>query len=283
MKYTIKEFQSDFPNDNACLEYIFNKRFGKDHTCPECGKKGFYRVSNRKCYACAWCSYQIHPLAGTIFHKSATSLKDWFFAIFLMSQSKNGVSAKEIERHLGVTYKTAWRIQKQIRKLMKQGTSLLSGTIEVDETYMGGRKKKHIRGRGPVGKTAVAGILQRNGKLKTKVLGTATSSSLVPFIRNNVAIGSELMTDEYNIYRNPNLDVYKRGTIHHEFKEFVKGNIHVNTIEGFWSQLKRSIHGTYHQVSKKYLQQYVNEFSYRYDRRDSETHLFQHLLSEVVE
>ncbi len=115
MGYTIKQFHKDFPNNDACLEYIFNARFGRDYTCPQCGKKGFYRVKKRKCYACAWCGYQIHPTSGTIFHKSNTKLTDWFFAIYLMSNSKNGVSATEIQRYLGTTYKTAWRIVNKIR------------------------------------------------------------------------------------------------------------------------------------------------------------------------
>src|SRR3990167_6120201 len=118
MKYTIKEFRKDFPDDNACLNYIFNKRYGKGFVCPSCSKMGFYRVKGRKCYACAWCGYQIHPIAGTIFHKSSTPLTLWFHALFLFSTSRNGVAAKELERQLGVTYKTAWRIAKHIRQLM---------------------------------------------------------------------------------------------------------------------------------------------------------------------
>lgn len=120
IKYTIKEFQEQFPNDDVCLNYIFESKYGKDYPCPICGKGKFYRIKKRKCYACANCGHQLHPTAGTIFHKSETKLTKWFFAIFLFSQSKNGVSAKEIERHLGVTYKTAWRIAKQIRLLMSE-------------------------------------------------------------------------------------------------------------------------------------------------------------------
>ena len=120
MRYTIKEFNEQFPTEDACLEYIFKSRYGRQHTCPKCGKAGFYRVKGRKCWACAWCGHQIHPLANTIFRKSETPLRSWFFALLLMSQSRNGVSAKEIQRHIGVTYKTAWRIQKQIRTLMAQ-------------------------------------------------------------------------------------------------------------------------------------------------------------------
>ncbi len=117
-KFTIKQFEAKFPDEAACLDYMFQKRFGDLGECPHCHKKTkFYRVKNRKCYACPFCSLQLHPLADTIFHKSSTSLKDWLRAIYLFSNSKNGVSAKELERHLGVTYKTAWRMAKQIRQL----------------------------------------------------------------------------------------------------------------------------------------------------------------------
>jgi len=115
MKYTIKQFHEQFPDDDACLDFIFKSRF-QDFVCPKCGKNDFYRVKNRKCYACT-CGYQIHPLVGTVFQKSATPLTDWFFAIYLMSNSKNGLSVKELERYLGTTYKTAWRIMQKIKKL----------------------------------------------------------------------------------------------------------------------------------------------------------------------
>jgi ribosomal protein L24E len=119
-KFTIKQFNEMYPNDDACLQQIFTNRFGSEKECKECGNAfKYYKVSDRKCYACAFCGHQIHPLAGTIFHKSSTTLKNWFFAIFLFSASKNGVSAKELERQLGVTYKCAYRIGQQIRKLFE--------------------------------------------------------------------------------------------------------------------------------------------------------------------
>ena len=134
--YTIKDFNKEYQDDSACLNQIFNNRFGFLKECPECKNKAkFYKVSNRKCFACQFCGYQIHPLADTIFHKSSTPLKLWFYGIFLFSASRNGVSAKELQRHLGVTYKTAWRMAQQIRKLMSQDTDKLSGIVEADETY----------------------------------------------------------------------------------------------------------------------------------------------------
>jgi DNA-directed RNA polymerase subunit RPC12/RpoP len=136
MKYTIKDFKKQFPDDDACLAYIFNHRYGKSYVCATCNKSGWHKITNRKAWACAWCGFQIHPLAGTIFHKSDTPLTSWFFAIYKFSNSRNGVSAKELERDLGVTYKTAWRIASKIRSLMSMGDLKLSGTVEVDETFM---------------------------------------------------------------------------------------------------------------------------------------------------
>ena len=138
MNYSIKDFQGQFPNDEACLEYIFNQKY--DKTC-KCGGQ-FYRSKTRKCYNCSMCGKQISPLAGTIFEKSDTPLTSWFYAIFLFSSARNGVSAKELERQLGVTYKTAWRIAFQIRQLMQQDKKKLSGVVEVDETYIGGYRRK---------------------------------------------------------------------------------------------------------------------------------------------
>ena len=179
MKYTIKQFQTEFSNDDVCLDYIFNQRFGKDFVCPKCQKvDSYYRIKKRKSYACAWCANQVYPTKGTIFEKSATPLTLWFFAIFLMSQAKNGVSAKELQRVLGVTYKCAWRIAKQIRILMTQKPFMLSGTVEADETYIGGKGKNNKRGRGAENKTPVIGIVERKGKVKAPDFRTAIKTNI---------------------------------------------------------------------------------------------------------
>lgn len=281
MKYTIRKFHKDFPDDDACLAYLFQQRYGKNCLCPNCQKTGFYRVKGRKCYACAWCGHQIHPLAGTIFHKSSTRLTDWFFAIFLMSQSKNGVAAKEIERHLGVTYKTAWRMQKQIRSLMKQGENILKGTVEVDETYVGG-KRPGKRGRGAEGKTPVMGMVQRKGRIKAVAVPDTKACTMLPIIEDSIEVGTIVYTDENWAYNRLGERGFDHSHITHSAKVYVSDDVHTNTIEGFWSQLKRSIHGTYHSVSPKHLQSYVDEFAFRYSNRSSEIPLFWHLLSRLV-
>lgn len=275
MKYTIKNFQRDFSSDDVCLDYLFAQRFGHLEDF-----KKYYRVTKRKCYAHSVTGEQIHPLAGTIFHKSSTKLTDWFFAIFLFSQSKNGVSAKELQRHLGVTYKTAWRMAFHIRKLMEQGGGLLKGVVEADETYYGANTKKHIKGRGSENKTPIFGVVEREGSVVALAVPNVKASTVMPLIRENVQIGANLMTDEYPIYNRAGKE-FNHQRINHGRKEYVRGDVHTNTIEGFWSQLKRSIDGTFHFVSPKYLQAYVNEFAWRYNHRSSEVHPFGILLSKI--
>lgn len=282
-KFTFKQFEAQFPDDDTCLESIFQNRYGDLKECPSCHKEtNFTKVSDRKCYACQWCSYQIHPLADTIFHKSETSLKSWFFAIWLFSNSKNGVSAKELQRQLGVSYKCAWRIGHQVRLLCIATQKKLKGNVEADETYMGGKDKfKHFankvegnQGRSTKTKTPIFGMVQRDGEVIAQVVGDTQRSTVTPLIRRNVKIGSRLMTDEYMAYDLVKKEGYKHLRVNHGAGQYVKGMAHTNTIEGFWSQLKRSVNGTYHNVSPKYLQAYVNEFSYRYGKRNSEQPLF---------
>lgn len=280
-KYTAKDLRKQFPNDEICLDYIYRNLYA-DYACPACGRKDLYRVKGRKCWACQ-CGHQLHPLAGTIFHKSSTSLVDWFLAIFLMSTSRNGVAALELQRQIGVTYKTAWRMQKQIRSLMKQGGNPLSGIVEVDETYVGGKAKGKGGGKYAGGKIPVVGAVERgSGEVKAEVVTDTKASTLVPFVQRNVAVGTHVMTDEWRAYRQPRKAGYKHSVVNHSKKQYVRGKVHTNTIEGFWSQFKRSIGGTYHAVSRKHLQTYVDEFAFRYQHRASDAPMFQHLLRRVV-
>lgn len=265
-KYTINQFRKDFPNEDVCLDYIFKKRF------PEVN--GYYRVKGRKCYANSK-GEQIHPLAGTIFHKSDTPLTNWLYAIYLFSQSKNGVSAKELERQLGVTYKCAWRIARSIRMLMGPDGKKLGGTVEADETYIGGRRRG---GQGGKDKTPVIGVVERGGDVKAKVSQRQTHL-ILNHIRKNVRVGSSIMSDKFGVYKKTAMLGYQPQSVNHWRKEFVRGNVHTNTIEGFWSQLKRSLDGTYHAVSPKHLQKYVDEFSFRYNHRTSP--IFQAMIERI--
>ncbi|HEX9059125.1 MAG TPA: IS1595 family transposase [Clostridia bacterium] len=282
VKFTIEDFNTKYPTEEACLDEIFKQRFSHLAECPTCKNPfKFYKVTDRKCYACQYCSYQIHPLANTIFHKSDTPLKNWFFAVYLFSTSKNGVSAMELQRQLGCTYKTAWRMAKQIRKLFEESGIVLSKTTELDETYVGGKGGHNKRGRGSENKTPVFGMVERKGNIKATVTVDTKRKTVMPIVREYVAIGTNIMTDEYLPYRSLTKEGYNHQMVNHGTGEYVRGDVYTNTLEGFWSQLKRSINGTYHAVSPKYLQTYVNEFSYRYNRRYYPIPLFYLILARV--
>ncbi|MEO6761873.1 MAG: IS1595 family transposase [Candidatus Saccharimonadales bacterium] len=264
MRYTLKDFKTEYPDDDACLRAVLDNHYGT--TCPKCGVVGtkFYKITGRKAYACLECRKHIYPLADTIFRKSETSLWNWFYAIYQFSVSKNGVSAKELERTLGCTYKTAWRMCKQIRKLMEDEGDQLTGSVEIDETYIGGRRKLAHKYDN---KSVVFGMVERNGVAKTMHVKSNGSRVLIPVIIKDVELASHIHSDEYSAYKVLSKHGYSHTTVNHSRLEYVRGNDHTNTIEGYWSQLKRSIDGTYHSVSAKYLQQYLNEFSFRYNLR----------------
>lgn len=270
MRYTIKQFNDRYPDDGACLDYIFKQRYDSALVCKKCGISNpkYYRVRERKVYECKDCGYQISPLAGTIFHKSSTSLRDWFYVLYLFSVAKNGVSAKEVERHLGCTYKTAWRMCKQIRSLMQQDMSQIDGIAEVDETYIGGRLSRK-KGKTFENKMAVIGIAEKkkgSGKVRTMVTKQADATVALPFLRFGIAPGATIHSDESKIYTRVKRE-FDHYFVTHSKQEYVRSGVHTNTIEGFWGQLKRSIDGTYHCVSPKYLHLYVNEFTYRHNHR----------------
>ncbi len=265
-RYTVKEFNAQFPTEDACLEYIWQQRFPNGAVCT-CGKvDSFYRVRRRKCYSCSRCGHMISPCEGTIFHGSSTKLRTWFFSMFLMTASKNGVSAKELERQLGVTYKTAWRMGHQIRKLMNQGGELLTGTVEADETYFGGKRRMSCKMEN---KTAVAAVVQRGGDVRAVALPVVDSWRVEKLLSDNVSPTANLMTDESRFYTRPGKDFASHNTVRHSAKEYVRAQVHTNSVEGFWGQLKRSVNGTFHQVSRQHLQAYVDEFAFRYNRRSA--------------
>ena len=280
-KYTLKQFNAQFPDEDACLAFIKNARWPDGIHCVSCEYiTPHYRIRGRKVYSCEHCGSHVSPTADTIFHKSSTPLRSWFHAMFLMASTRTGISAKQLERELGVTYKTAWRMFHQIRKLMAQGDLKLFGEIEVDETYIGGHRPGK-RGRGAAGKTIVAGMVERNGKAVVKVVPDVKARTLVPMIQQHIPAGQVVYTDEMSSYNRLGGLGYFHATVRHQAKQYVAGRAHTNNIEGMWSNVKRGIDGVHHVVSPKYLQAYLDSYIYRFNRRHSETPMFSQLLGEI--
>jgi transposase-like protein len=291
LKYTIADFNTEFPNDAACLTHIFEARWpGGITVCDseKCGsvERKHHHVTGRTAYACDYCGKHIYPLAGTIFEKSTTSLKTWFYAMYLMGSTRCGVSAKQIQRETGVTYKTAWRMFKQIRTLMAEDVKLEGSSVEVDEAYYGG-KRKGGGGRpmrGDKQKSPILGMVERGGKVVAKVIPDTTAKTLCGNIREYVMPASTVFTDELNAYNTVSEGRrYTHQRINHSSKVYVVGNVHTNTIEGFWSLIKRGLGGVYHSVSQKYLQSYLDEYSFRYNRRGQGNLIFTSILEQVSE
>jgi transposase len=292
LRYTINQFNREFPTDDACLAYIAEQRYpGGIAHCEKCQKETkHHHINGRTAYSCDYCGTHIYPLAGTIFEKSTTSLRLWFHAMFQMGSTRCGISAKQIQRETGVTYKTAWRMFKQIRSLMSDGDLQLEGpTVEMDETYFGGRLKAGKGGRGRLkNKTRIAGIVERKGKIVAKTATETGNNQLLRLAGEHILPDSTVYTDEYAAY-NKLADLKKDGKplgythrrIHHASKVYVMGDVHTNTVEGFWSLLKRGIGGVYHAVSQKYLQTYLDEYTFRYNRRDQGNLIFKSILEQV--
>lgn len=283
-KYTIKDFNNQFPTDDSCLDFLLESRYPAGVNCPKCGKvTKHYKKTGMKFYACEFCGMGVSPTAGTIFHKSPTPLRSWFYAMFLISSTRCGISAKQLERELGVTYKTAWRMFKQIRSLMDEESKPLNGNTEVDETYIGG-KHSGTRGRGAGGKTPVVGMVNREeSHVVAKVVADVKARTIMPIIWDNIPrdANNTIHTDELASYNYVQKLGYTHRIVRHGKGEYVNGNAHVNSIEGFWSLVKRGIGGVYHAVSPKYLQTYFNEYGFRYNHRNSGIPMFVLLLGRV--
>ena len=282
MTLTVTDFFRQFPTDDACLEHLWTVRFGDEVECEKCGKVGkFYRLRKEPAYSCPRCGHHIHPMVGTPFAKSRTPLQKWFYAMYMFTTTRHGVAAKELQRQLGVTYKTAWRMGHKIRKYMAEvdGETPLSGDVEADETYVGGRTTGGKCGRGAPNKTVVFGMLERDGDVMANVVQNVRMKTLQPIIEENVVAGSTVHTDELKSYNGLSKAGFEHETVNHSAGEYVDGDSHVNGIEGFWARLKLSIRGTHVHVFRKHLQKYVKEFEYRYNMRKLPELMFDRLLA----
>jgi transposase len=284
--YSLMEFMREFPDDATCLEWLWRTRYaidGEHACCPRCKQERTFKrydvATQRQSWDCTACGLHLHPTAGTIFAKSSTSLHLWFYAMFLMTSTRCGVSAKQLERELGVTYKTAWRMMRLIRtELMVQDDELLSGEVEADETFIGGKPragKPMTRQAHLDRKVPVFGAVERRGRVRATV-GRFRSDAW-NHVETHVLPASIVYTDEYPVYGSLNRG-YQHKRINHSEKVYVRGDVHTQTIEGFWALLKNGLQGTYHSVSAKHLQSYISEYAWRYNHRDDHQAMFRTLV-----
>jgi transposase len=278
-RYSLMEFMGEFPDDGACLDYLWRSRYSPDgeHAhCPRCDQersfKRYATAQRRQSWTCVGCGLHLHPTAGTVFHKSSTSLHLWFYALYLITSTRCGISAKQLERELGVTYKTAWRMFNVIRNsLMSDDGTILSGEVEMDETYLTpkrrlsdppGQQGRSLRER------VVMGAVERQGRVVARYVGSASTKEAEAISGLHILPSTMVFTDESPIYKN----LIKRGYVHRRVKHsagvYVDGDAHVQAMEGFWSLVKSGIRGTYQSVSSKWLQSYLDEYAWRYNHRE---------------
>ncbi|MFY9264051.1 MAG: IS1595 family transposase [Solirubrobacterales bacterium] len=293
-EYSLMEFMADFKDDAACLQWLWMQRFSPDGEraqCPKCEKeRKFHKTASRPSWCCDSCGHHIHPTAGTIFHKSSTSLQLWFYAIYLMTSTRCGISAKQLEREIGVGYKTAWRMVNLIRnELMGDDDEKLSGDVEADETLVGGKPKGHPKQRRDQRRkvnrkkelVTVFAAVERSGRVKATIMPGGRHYGLRKQLKEWVERESIVITDEFHAYGGLELHFLDHSLINHT-ETYVDGDTHTNTIEGFFGNLKTGIRGNYKYVSQKWLQSYLDEFTFRYNHRHDERAMFETLLMRTV-
>lgn len=288
-EFSVRDFFARFPDDEACLQHIMDVRFGMKHVCRKCGVDAtFHRMSDRRAFACAACGDHVYPTAGTVFEDTRTPLQLWFYAIYLFVTTRHGVSGKELQRQLGVTYKTAWRMGMKVRELIGslEDFDMLQGHVEMDEAYVGGRRTG-VRGRGASGKTVVMGMKERGGDIRAVVIPDAKKQTLRNVVLENVKAGSVVSTDEFTSYGLLKDDGYVHGTVRHSIKNWKyydrqTGEAHsTNSVESFWRLFKASVRSTHIHVSNKYMDRYLAEFTFRSNHRVMQNAMFDLIVCRV--
>ncbi len=278
----IMKLMDKFHSEDACREALEGLRWPDGAVCPRCQSKSISRIYNYNVFECNSCRYQFSVKSGTVFHDSHLPLRKWFVAVFLMVESRKGVSANQLKRVLKVSYKTAWYLCHRIRGAVVVDNPVpLSKIIEVDETWVGG-KRKNV-GHGYKGnKVLVAGAAQRNGEVRLQVIDDRTREVLNEFIKKHIADNAEaIYTDDWPAYDGIADEDTRHETVNHSAEEWVRGDVHTNYIENIWSLLKRSLIGSYHKVSKKHLDAYLNELEWRFNNRDN-PYLFRDTLIKLI-
>jgi transposase-like protein len=275
-RYGVRSLERDFPTEETCLNFLFDAQHSRQCSCG-----GHYsKVSGRKQYQCSKCRFQIAPLSGTIFHKSDTPLTLWFKAILAFSNAKSSISAKQLERDLEVTYKTAWRMLMLIRLALIQKPRKLRGVVEIDTTFLGGYRPRKKGEQDD--KTVVIAALQRGGDVRASVIPDAGAHSHSVFLHQTVQVKSHLMSDKTHSlkHRTKHYDHY---TVNHSKGEYVRGPVHVNSVEGFFAHVKRSIKGVHKTISKKHSQAYLNGFVFHWNNGHSDKERFGLLLGSLLQ
>jgi transposase len=292
-KLTVKEFFRLFPNEDACLEHVMKVRFGLRHTCEACGvvDATFHRIADRKKFSCAHCGAHVAPCAGTIFHKSSTSLQTWFYGIYLFSVSRNGVSGMELHRALGVTRKTGQRMARQIRILMEKADSasarLLTGVVESDEAFVGGELKRVGQGNYRANKSIILGMKERGGRMAARVIPDTKAETIRAVFEKTISRSALIHTDEAKHYALLSRENWDHRWVNHGKHEYSRKdpmsgpNIHTNNLENFWRNFKSSVRGTHIHISKQHAQKYVNEFVFRTNNRHLGNGMFDALIAAV--
>lgn len=292
---TLQQAVQLFSDELFCVHFVANLRWPDDKAhCPKCGQANNHFMKSRRVWQCKTkdCKKQFSVKVGTIFEDSAIGLDKWLMAMWLIVNAKNGISSYELHRAIGITQKSAWFVLHRIRIAMQTGTiEKLSGEVEVDETYVGGKasnmhKSKRVRFQSKwtrqmkENKTAVFGMIQRGGKVRAKVIKSVRTENVTPLIQANIEPDSNVFTDQAIIYRDL-YEQYIHETVNHTI-EYVRGNVHTNSIENFWSLLKRAVKGTYVSVAPEHLQKYVEEQAFRFNaRQGNDQERFVQLLKSI--
>ncbi len=267
---TLTDINQMFSTDEQCRALLAKLRWPYGPECVRCKSKKLFDIPSQKKLECAECGYQFTATAGTIFHDSHLPLEKWFLAVLLICESRKGMSANQVKRLLGVSYKTAWYLCHRIRAAMGEAERpMLDGTVEMDETYVGGKQRNRGRGKATTNKEVVIGIRKRDGELRFFHAEDAKTGTLARYIQENISADVDvIVTDELPAYRKA-VGSHKHETVTHSAGEYVRlgTDIHTNTVESAFSLLKRGVMGTWHKISAKHLQAYLDEMTFRFDRR----------------